>query len=156
MNPGNMSPQVPVVRGELPTQHEFSVRLPRERGDLAHLGGGARYYFRSRPSGALRAIGLARWQMLLYLTFEQFLIIFSGAAIGTGLGVGASRLFIPFLRVADAKGATAPPFLVDISWTGVTTVYIAFGVMLVVALAFMAILLSRMRLFEAIKLGETV
>jgi len=111
---------------------------------------------RSIELGALRAIGLARWQMLLYVTAEQILIIGSGAVIGTVLGVTASRLFIPFLRVADAKGASAPPLIVDIAWNGVTNIYSAFAVMLLLTLIAMAVLLSRMRLFETIKLGETV
>ena len=49
-----------------------------------------------------------------------------------------------------------PPFLVEIAWPAVFQIYILFGLMFVVALVALALILRRMRIFQAIKLGETV
>ena len=50
----------------------------------------------------------------------------------------------------------APPFLVEIAWDAVSRIYILFGALFVVALSVLAALLLRMKIFQAIKLGETV
>jgi putative ABC transport system permease protein len=102
--------------------------------------------------GMLRAVGLSVTQMAAFLAGEQALIILTGGAIGTGLGVWASRLFIPFLQV----GPQTPPFIVRIAWSDLLVIYGIFGAMLAVAVAVLAGLLVRMRVFEAVKLGEAV
>ena len=42
------------------------------------------------------------------------------------------------------------------SWPAIFRIYVLFGLIFVVALAVLATLLLRMRIFQAIKLGETV
>jgi putative ABC transport system permease protein len=102
--------------------------------------------------GMLRAVGLSVAQMATFLTVEQALIILSGGAVGTGLGVWASQLFIPFLQV----GLQTPPFIVRIAWSDLLIIYAIFGAILAVAVVVLVGLLVRMRMFEAIKLGEAV
>lgn len=111
--------------------------------------------------GMLRAVGLSVGQMAAYLAGEQAILILTGVGIGTGLGVWASRLFIPFLQVGVARGsagntAVIPPFVVQIAWEQLGTIYTLFGVMFIVAVLLLIILVSRMRVFEAVKLGEAV
>jgi len=102
--------------------------------------------------GTLRAIGLGAGQMAAFLAIEQALIVLSGAAAGTALGILASRLFIPFLQV----GPQTPPFVVRIAWGELSGVYAVFGVMFAAAVLALGVLLGRMRVFEAVKLGEAV
>ncbi len=109
---------------------------------------------RSIELGVLRAIGLSVGQMAAFLAGEQLALIVTGAAVGTGLGVWASRLFIPFLQVRGGQHPHTPPFVVQVAWADVFRVYAVFGAMLLVAMAVMLVLLIRMRVFEAIKLGE--
>lgn len=106
--------------------------------------------------GMLRAIGLSIGQMAAYLAGEQALLILAGIGLGTGFGVWASRIFIPFLQVGADRAALIPPFVVQIAWQQVSTIYLLFGVMFVTAVIALTALLIRMRLFEAVKLGETV
>jgi len=106
--------------------------------------------------GMLRAIGLSVGQMAAYLTGELAALILAGVAAGTGLGVLASALFIPFFQVGDDKTAFVPPFVVQIAWEQLATIYLVFGVMFVIAVTVLAFLLIRMKVFEAIKLGETI
>ncbi|MFP3896703.1 MAG: ABC transporter permease [Anaerolineales bacterium] len=106
--------------------------------------------------GVLRAIGLSVGQMISFLGFEQLLLIASGITAGTGLGVWVSKLFIPFLQVGAERHIDVPPFVVLIAWNDIFKIYIAFGVMLVGAVAGMIWFLLHLRIFEAVKLGEAV
>lgn len=106
--------------------------------------------------GMLRAIGLSVSQMATLLTCEQGLIIGLGMGIGTLLGVSASNLFIPFLQVRAGVHPQTPPFIVQIAWEQIGIIYAIFGGMLVLAIIITMILLGRMRVFQAVKLGEAV
>ncbi len=106
--------------------------------------------------GILRAIGLSIPQMVLSLGCEQFVLIASGVGAGTGFGVLASVLFIPFLQVRAGPHAQVPPFVVQMAWGDIAKVYVIFGAMLLVTVAGLVWLLMRMRIADAVKLGESV
>lgn len=106
--------------------------------------------------GMLRAMGLSVGQMAAYLAGEQAALILTGVGIGTGLGVWASRLFIPFLQIGSGPQALIPPFIVQLAWQQLGTIYALFGGMMVLAVLILILLLIRMRIFEAVKLGEAV
>jgi putative ABC transport system permease protein len=106
--------------------------------------------------GMLRAVGLSVTQMALFLTGEQAIVILTGAGLGTALGVLASQLFIPFLQVGTDKYAQVPPFVVQIAWGQLWTIYAVFGAMFLIAVGVLVALLIRMKIFEAVKLGESI
>jgi putative ABC transport system permease protein len=106
--------------------------------------------------GMLRALGLSTRQMVYHLAGEQAILIFSGIGVGTLIGVLASRLFIPFLQTGTGKEALVPPFIVQIAWSQLLVIYAIFGLMLVMAILILAWFLTRMKVFEAVKLGETI
>lgn len=105
--------------------------------------------------GMLQAIGLSARQMTGFLTWELSFLTLFGGAFGTALGVGVSMFFIPYLQMRNGAGAV-PPYLVEISWAPVMRIYILFALLLLAALLIVVILLRRMKIFQAIKLGETV
>jgi putative ABC transport system permease protein len=106
--------------------------------------------------GMLRAIGLSAWQMGAYLAGELAVLILTGVTPGAALGIWASRLFIPYFQVGNDKTALVPPFVVQVAWQQLGVILIIFGAMFVMAVAILGVLLMRMRIFEAVKLGETV
>lgn len=106
--------------------------------------------------GVLRAIGLSIGQMIAFLGVEQLVLILTGMTAGTLVGVWVSRLFVPFFQVGMSKTASIPPFVVVIAWEDIATIYIVFGVMLLGAVASMIWFLLRLKIFEAVKLGEAV
>jgi len=114
------------------------------------------FSFRQRfiELGVLRAIGLSVGQMAAFLATEQLVLIITGAAAGTALGVWASRLFIPYLQVRGGPHPQTPPFVILIAWGDIFQIYVVLGGMLLVGVAVMLVLLARMRMFEAVKLGE--
>jgi putative ABC transport system permease protein len=106
--------------------------------------------------GVLRAGGLSRGQMATSLAFELIFLIFLGGAIGTGLGVLISTRFIPFLQMGTEAAARTPPYKVIIAWPAIFQIYGLFGILFGITLWVLIILLQRMKIFQAIKLGETV
>jgi putative ABC transport system permease protein len=76
-------------------------------------------------------------------------------AAGTGLGLLVSRLFIPYLQLGANAAAQVPPFVVEIAWVRILQIYALFGLVFVTALFGLTRLLSRMKIFQTIKLGET-
>ena len=105
--------------------------------------------------GILRAIGLSLGQMVALLALEQLLLIMAGVTVGTALGASVSRLFVPFLHAGES-GAQVPPFVVHIAWNNVVMLYITFAAMLVFLIGGLIWFLSRLKTFEAVKLGEAV
>lgn len=116
------------------------------------------FSFRSRfiELGTLRAIGLSSGQMTLVLAWELAFLILVGMGVGTLLGSWMSVLFIPHLQVGTQPEELTPPFLVAIAWPAIYRIYLLFGVLFVAALGVLVTLLMRSKIFEAIKLGETV
>ena len=77
------------------------------------------------------------------------------ARVGTALGVFASRLFVPFLQIGASAQAQYPPFQIEIAWLSIVEIYVLFVILFIVALSALSALLVRMKIFQAIKLGET-
>jgi putative ABC transport system permease protein len=106
--------------------------------------------------GVLRAAGLSMGQMTGYLVWELAFLILIGGVIGTILGFIASNIFIPFMQIGSEASDLIPPFKVLIAWDSIYQIYWMFGILFALTLFVSIILLRRMRIFQAIKLGETV
>ena len=115
------------------------------------------FSFRQRfiELGVLRAIGLSTRQMTLFLGWELVFLMAIGTGAGTGLGIWISNLFIPYMQVGSEPMALTPPFIVQIPWSDVVYFYVLFGVLFIGALSILVALLMRMKVFQAVKLGET-
>ena len=117
----------------------------------------ALFSFRRRfiEFGVLRAVGLSANQMSAFLGWELALLIVMGGALGTLLGRWVSTFFIPFLQIGVDEMSRIPPYVVDIAWSQIFQIYALFGALFVVAFVALVVMLRRMRIFEAVKLGET-
>jgi putative ABC transport system permease protein len=117
----------------------------------------ALFSFRRRfiEMGMLRAIGLSVQQMTSLLAAELAFLVLLGIGVGTALGVFASRLFVPFLQIGASAQSQYPPFQIEIAWLSIAEIYVLFALLFVAALGALSTLLIRMKIFQAIKLGET-
>src|SRR5215216_966041 len=117
----------------------------------------ALFSFRRRfiEMGMLRAIGLSMRQMTSLLAAELAFLVLLGIGVGTALGVFASRLFVPFLQIGASAQSQYPPFQIEIAWLSIVEIYVLFALLFVAALGALSTLLVRMKIFQAIKLGET-
>jgi putative ABC transport system permease protein len=118
----------------------------------------ALFSFRRRfiELGTLRAIGLSPGQMTTFLAWELAFLILLGLGAGTYLGALISQVFIPYLQIGSDVQSMTPPFQVEIAWAAIARIYVLFALLFVVALSVLVALLLRMKIFQAIKLGETV
>lgn len=114
------------------------------------------YRRRAVELGVWRASGLTRRQMGAYLAWELFFLLLLGGGIGVALGIGASRLYIPFMQIGLDPRALVPPFEVTIAWRAIGQVLALFAVLFLATLLGLTLALQRMRIFRAIKLGESV
>ncbi|HSF81211.1 MAG TPA: FtsX-like permease family protein [Anaerolineales bacterium] len=104
--------------------------------------------------GVLRAIGLSVSQMGAALALEQSLLVFTGMAAGTGIGIMAAYLFIPHLPMVVSARADILPSVVQIAWVDILRLYAAFGAMFAFGVGTTLASLRKMKLFQAVKLGE--
>lgn len=104
--------------------------------------------------GVLRAMGLSVRQLLSAVALEQVLSVGLGVGVGTGLGLAAAKLFVPFLQQGTDAAARTPPFLIVADPGDRIRLYVVLLFMLIAGLAGLMTVISRMRVHEAVKLGE--
>ncbi|HCE17597.1 MAG TPA: hypothetical protein DEQ80_07035 [Anaerolinea thermolimosa] len=106
--------------------------------------------------GILQAVGMSVRQLIGYLALEQSLLM--GLAIGSGalIGLVTSNLFVPFLQIGASPGKPIPPFEVLIGWSESAWLSLGFAVVLFLTMFGTIWYLARMKVFQAVKMGETL
>ena len=90
------------------------------------------------------------------LALEQLFLTLIALAAGTAIAVLTATLYIPHLPASIGTHPGVPPYLVEIAWGEMLSLYIAFGVVLLVGVGFATISLGQMKIFQTVKLGESV
>lgn len=106
--------------------------------------------------GILRAIGLSQRSMILSVAWELGLLIVMGLAIGLGIGVLVSVLYIPYMQFVSSLEGTVPPYVVTMAWSEIAQIVALFLATFVLIMGILLAILRRMRIFQAVKLGETI
>jgi putative ABC transport system permease protein len=106
--------------------------------------------------GILQALGLSVRQLIGYLVSEQFLLMGLAISLGALVGLVTSNLFVPFLQISSSPGKPVPPFQVLIGWTESAWLSMAFGVVLFLTIIGTIVYLARLKVFQAVKMGETL
>jgi len=104
--------------------------------------------------GVLRAMGLSRRQLTGMLLLEQ--VFTAGLSIALGLGIGrlASYLYLPFLQTSENVQQQVPPFRVIFDAKDDIAIYIVVCIMLAIGAAMLFMHIRRLRVHQAVKLGE--
>ncbi|RXZ80338.1 FtsX-like permease family protein [Paenibacillaceae bacterium] len=107
---------------------------------------------RTVQMGILRATGLERGQLTLILLIEQLLT--TGLAIALGLGIGrlVSKLFLPLLQTSGQ--AQVPPFTIIFELRDTVQLLVIVLAMLCIGGGLLTVQIWRMRVHQAVKLGE--
>jgi putative ABC transport system permease protein len=106
--------------------------------------------------GILQAIGLSVRQLVGYLMLEQVLLMGIAILSGAGIGLLTSVLYVPFLQTGAAPGAPVPPFQVLIGWKEAGWLSLAFSAVLILTMVATIYYLVRLKVFQAVKLGESM
>lgn len=109
---------------------------------------------RTLQFGIFRAMGLSMREILTMLLNEHLFI--SGLSIVTGAAVGklTAKLYMPLIQLAYAASDNALPLQVVSRSGDMARIAIVVGVMLAVCLTVLGVLVSRMKIAQALKLGE--
>lgn len=104
--------------------------------------------------GILRAMGISFMQLIGMLVTEQ--VLTSGAAflLGAGIGNVTSILFVPLFQLSFNTTTQVPPFQVMFDTTDSMRLYMIVTVMITIGLCILGYLLSRIKIHQAVKLGE--
>ncbi|MCC7361465.1 MAG: ABC transporter permease [Anaerolineales bacterium] len=106
--------------------------------------------------GILMAVGLPQAQVVSYLVLERLFLMGMALAGGAGVGFSLCVLFIPLLQISTAGAAPVPPFEVLIGWAESTWLVVAFGVVLLIVVIGTIGYLVQLKIFQAVKLGESL
>jgi putative ABC transport system permease protein len=107
--------------------------------------------------GILQAIGMSVRQLIGYLTLEQFLLMGLAILSGAAVGILTSYIFVPLLQVGASGGGVAiPPFEVLIGWNEAIIISLVFGGVLVLTILGTIFYLVRIKVFQAVKMGESL
>lgn len=104
--------------------------------------------------GVLRAMGLSRRGLTGMLLLEQAFTAGLSIALGLGLGLLVSLLFLPFLQTTESAANQVPPFRVVFEAVDTLQLYAAVVVMVVLGAGLMLAHIRRLRVHQAVKLGE--
>lgn len=104
--------------------------------------------------GIFRAMGISFRQLLVMLAAEQLLTSGAGIAFGLVDGLATSRLFVRFFQLTADPRTQVPPFEVIFDPRDTTGMFIIVTIMMLAALVILSWLLSRIRIHQAVKLGE--
>jgi ABC-type antimicrobial peptide transport system permease subunit len=125
---------------------------------LSLVGFGTYFYMsvrqRRKMYGVLRAIGMSSVQIYGSLLLEQVVLIFSGLALGTGLGVLLNQLTLPGLPLNLGGQPPVPPFLAETDWAGVIRIYFTLAIAFLLSLAMATISLGRTKLHQVLRVDE--
>lgn len=109
---------------------------------------------RTLQFGLFRAMGMSKGAIVRMLALEQVLV--SGVAVAVGFLVGSltSRLYAPLLQVANSAGEIVPPFRIISLVADRLRIGAFVFVMLALGFAILSVFLTRIRIHQAVKLGE--
>ena len=109
---------------------------------------------RTLQFGLFRAMGMTKLGIVTMLGLEQLFI--SGAAVLAGFAIGrfASQLFVPLLQIVQNPDQTVPPLRVISLVVDQLRIAGFVTVMLFLGFAILSVFLARIRIHQAVKLGE--
>jgi putative ABC transport system permease protein len=109
---------------------------------------------RTLQFGILRAMGISFMQIIGMLLSEQLLTSAAAVLIGVFIGNLVSDLFVPLFQLSFNASEQVPPFEIIHRLSDYVQLYSVVGVMLAVGLAVLGVRVSRMKITQALKLGE--
>ncbi|MCL2197691.1 MAG: ABC transporter permease [Defluviitaleaceae bacterium] len=102
--------------------------------------------------GIFRAMGMRMKSIIAMLIHEQILITLTALIIGAVVGELTARLYVPLIQLAYSNQVI--PMIVVMETRDYTTLYTVMATMVVICVAILISFISRIRIDQALKLGE--
>lgn len=109
---------------------------------------------RSLQFGIFRAMGMSMGEVLGMLFNEQVFI--SGVSILSGVLVGklVSKLYVPMIQMVYSKGDRMLPIEIQSATADTLKLYIVVGVVMVICMVILGWIIKKIKIAQALKLGE--
>ncbi len=104
--------------------------------------------------GVFRAMGMTKKEIIQMLINEQIFSSGVSILIGAGLGVLASRLFVPLVQIFYAATDQAVPLQVVFETVDMIRLFSVIGIVIVICMFVLGKLISKINISQALKLGE--
>ena len=109
---------------------------------------------RTLQFGILRAMGMKLREVIAMIGCEQLLVSGVSLAVAFVIGGFASDMFVPLFRSMYSPADRVPPFTEMSSQSDYIKLYILIALMLVGSLALISVLIRKININKALKLGE--
>jgi putative ABC transport system permease protein len=104
--------------------------------------------------GVFRAMGMSRNGIIRMLFLEQLFSSVICIGVGAGVGVLASKLFVPLIQIAYASENQALPLKLVTQSSDMARLFVVIALMFVVCMAVLIRIIFHMKITNALKLGE--
>ncbi len=104
--------------------------------------------------GIFRAMGMSSGEVMLMLGCEQFCVSGLSVVMGYLIGLFASKLFVPLIQIAYSSADQVLPMQVITSGTDILRLLVIIGIVMVLCLSVITVMIRRMKIAQALKLGE--
>ncbi|MCL2125457.1 MAG: FtsX-like permease family protein [Oscillospiraceae bacterium] len=104
--------------------------------------------------GVFRAIGMTKRNIIGILISEQVCTTLMSVAIGTVVGEVSSRFFIPLIQISYNASDQVIPLLLFSEKQDYVNLFSVIGLMILICLAVLGAIISRLKIAQALKLGE--
>lgn len=108
---------------------------------------------RAMRFAVLQALGLRQHEATVMMAVELLVTLLYGLVAGTSLGILASRLYVPFFRLAEGQDSPIPPFIPYIDWDMALRMAGLMGALLIILSVAMLLGLLRARPAEVLRTG---
>lgn len=104
--------------------------------------------------GIFRAMGMSMGRVLALLVNEQLFITFSAVIIGAVVGEITAYLFVPLIQLSYTAAEQVIPLMVVTDARDYRNIYMVIGIMVAVSLLILGAYITRIKIDQALKLGE--
>ena len=104
--------------------------------------------------GIFRAMGMSMRSLIGLLVNEQFFITFTAIALGALVGEVSSRLFVPLIQLSYSAADQVIPLMIVTEARDYVNLYTVVGTMIVICLVVLGVYISKIKIAQALKLGE--
>ena len=109
---------------------------------------------RTLQFGIFRAMGMSMREIFTMLINEQMCVSVFSIAVGAVVGQLASRLYMPLIQIAYASSDNALPLRTALNARNTAELLLIVGAMLTVCMIVLGVIIRRMKIAQALKLGE--
>lgn len=109
---------------------------------------------RTLQFGIFCAMGMTVKEVLYMLLVEQFFITGISILAGAAVGIIASRLFVPLIQIAYTSADQVIPLRIVSEAADYARLFTVVGLAILVCMIILGVLISKIRIAQALKLGE--